>query len=272
MLQAVLRPVPSPISNARLQVILDGDHVLMASNATDFTIGVNHNITLRRMMNNAGDGDDGEGNAGKQFRGFLLRLGPPEEAEDGAVNLDTTDALDRTSDDVVVALEQCVLEEGVGGLSHTNNDLKDSVTGILRMDEMAKDLPLDVTVVIQNRNGISEYYYQRFFLNAVGGGSSVPAPAPVQLPAPAPFVVTPPSAQAPVLVNTKRTESTTEAKCGDSIGAAVARNQGLGGSAGRAKDCSRANGKQVLPDSFGGEGRGEGGGGRQRRTLKGRNY
>lgn len=158
--------ITGAIGNARLQMILDDDLVLRASTRMDFTVGGNHTLTLRKIDDNA-----------ISFRGFLFRLGTPL----GDAAFDTTDALRRTTPDTSVAFEHCVINQGVGGLSHANSNVKESVSGILRLDEPANDMPLDVTVVIQNRNGLSEFYYQRFFLNAVTGttsGPGGPAPAP----------------------------------------------------------------------------------------------
>ena len=40
------------------------------------------------------------------------------------------------------------------------------------MDETDTNLLLDVTVVIQNRDGVSIYYYSQFKLNAVEGAAT----------------------------------------------------------------------------------------------------
>ena len=257
--------ITGPIGNARLQMVLDDQIVMRARDMVNFTIGVDHTLTLRRI-----DED------GIRFRGFLFRLGPGSVA-----SVDTTDALDRTTDDTIIAFEHCVSGQGVGGLSHTNSNLKEQVSGVLRMDVVADKMPLDVTVVIQNRNGLSEFYYQRFIVNAVTtatgpGGPAAPtlpplppsvvdgvppnlAPVlpPVQAPttnAPVVAPVAPPvaapvvSGGAPVVTDRKVPD---EAKCGSLAGAA-----GRGGSAAQSKDCSR-NGSND---------------GARRRKLKGSSY
>lgn len=180
------RPIQTgPIGNARLQMVLDDSVVLRGAVMTNFTIGHNHTLTLRLI-------DD----AGKQFRGFLFRLGPGTQKP----FLDTTDALDSVNREASVAYEHCVIGQGVGGITHTNAELKSNITGILRMDETANYMPLDVTVVIQNRGITSEFYYQQFTLNAVQGPAPVESPTlPSTTPAPAlPDPASAPSTSPPV--------------------------------------------------------------------------
>ena len=55
-----------------------------------------------------------------------------------------------------------MVQYGVGGLTHTNNEIKDTISGVLRLDEIADDLELDVTVVITNQNQESIYYYSSY--------------------------------------------------------------------------------------------------------------
>lgn len=262
-----------PIGNARLQLVLDDRTILRGGRTHDFTVGVDHTLTLQLI-------DD----AGKQFRGFLFRMGR------GFTNqfLDTTDALAPVDLKSAVAYEHCVIGQGVGGLTHTNSDLKTNVTGILRMDEPANSLPLDVNVVIQNRGLVSEFYYQQFTLNAVAGPPTSPAPvtsgpttavpaptisAPVPVPAtPTPDTATPspspaPTTQAPAppttgspateppTTNLPQKKVAPQAKCGS-----LAQRNGRGGAAAQAKDCA----------SRGGGGGGGNGNGNTRRRLKGR--
>lgn len=80
----------------------------------------------------------------------------------------TGDALTTTSIDVRVA-SLCTDFEGVGGVTHVSNSEKPVVTALLKVDVIATDLPLDVTVVVQNSGDTdsSEYYYSGFFLSAI---------------------------------------------------------------------------------------------------------
>lgn len=265
--------ITGSIGNVRLQMVLDDQFALRGATTMDFTVGGNHTLTLRMIDDTA-----------TAFRGFLFRLGTPLDN----TAFDTTDALQRTTSDTSVAFEHCVINQGVGGLSHANANVKESVSGILRLDEPANNMPLDVTVVIQNRNGLSEFYYQRFFLNAVTGttsgpGGPAPAPqtptmttlppaladsippnlAPVQAPAvAAPVLTTSAPSVAPVTTTAApvggvgtdppATRKEPDASKCDSLGSTGDR----GGSAGQSKDCSRV--------SAGGAGR--------RRKLKGSSY
>ena len=266
--------ITGTIGNVRLQMVLDDQFVLRSANTMDFTVGGNHTLTLRMMDDTA-----------TAFRGFLFRLGKPL---DNAA-FDTTDAFRRTTRDTSVAFEHCVINEGVGGLSHANANVKESVSGILRLDEPANNMPLDVTVVIQNRNGLSEFYYQRFFLNAVTGttsGPGGPAPgpqtptsnlAPVLAPVLPPNLapVLPPAVAAPVMTTSAPSVapvSATAAPVGGGVGTdppvidrkepdaskcdSLGSQGDRGGSAGQNKDCSRVSA----------------GGGTRRRKLKGSSY
>ena len=95
------------------------------------------------------------------FRGFLLRLGGGG-VRAGDTGIDTTVALSSANDNVKEAFAACVLSQGVGGMTHTDNNLKTAVSGILRLEETATDLQLDVTIVVENRNSNSEYYYSSY--------------------------------------------------------------------------------------------------------------
>ena len=113
------------------------------------------------------------------FRGFLIRI----EGE----NVDTTDYLDIPEGDVnIQVVSLCVLIEEVGGVAHTNNNEKTEITALLRLIEPTNNLSMDVTMVVQNRDGKAEWYNSRYILNAVTGeGQATVAPSI----SPAPFPV-----------------------------------------------------------------------------------
>jgi hypothetical protein len=90
----------------------------------------------------------------KTFRGFLMRLGETEAQTDGAFTVTGTD---------IKNADVCF---DVGGVTHTSNDDKTTVTATLNLDAIASDMPLDVTIVVQNSDGISDYYYSQFLLTA----------------------------------------------------------------------------------------------------------
>jgi hypothetical protein len=133
-------------------VYLDG--VVLAPGATaNFSVGIPHNLTLTAV---------GAGNA---FAGLLFRLGG---------DADTTKALQvpHGDTDLKVAELVCVQAEKAGGVTHKNNNGWTTKTVVLHLDGYASDLPLDVTVVVQNDNVASIWYYSAYTLNAVGGNVS----------------------------------------------------------------------------------------------------
>jgi hypothetical protein len=113
------------------------------------------------------------------YLGFLVRLASP-------VGIDTTAALTPFSDDkdTQVATDTCINIEGVGGLTHTNNDPKCKSQSILEMDEVAQGLILDVTVVVANKGFNSVYYSSQYILNAVTPKITVPTTPDVVYPKP----------------------------------------------------------------------------------------
>lgn len=117
------------------------------------------------------------------FRGFLVRI-----EGDG---VDTTEYLDiAEGDEEIRIVSLCVIVEGVGGVSHTNNDPKTEATALLRLPEVAMNLRMDVTMVVQNRDGQAEWYNSRYILNA--GGATV-APTISHAPSPVPTITSLPT-------------------------------------------------------------------------------
>jgi hypothetical protein len=134
-----------------------GNNILKTDVPVEFESGRPHFLTL-----------SSSGNA--PFLGFLVRLSSPD-------GIDTTVALTPFENDkkTQVATDTCINIEGVGGLTHTNNDPKTFSQSILQIDEAAQGLILDVTVVVANAGFFSDFYYSQYTLNAV---TSAPAPSP----------------------------------------------------------------------------------------------
>lgn len=137
-----------PLSDQAIQISING--VVLDPN-TEFNVPIGVDHVWRVDM--PGDG----------FRGYLLRL------DGGDSSLDTTDALSNIPGmgGTVQVAKVCVDKEGVGGVTHTSRALKNTVQGRLRLDDVGENLSLDVTVVLQNRNGLSQFYYTPFVVNAV---------------------------------------------------------------------------------------------------------
>jgi hypothetical protein len=130
-------------------VLLDGV-ALTPGVPASFTVGHNHNLTLSRETG---------------YKGLLFRL--------GGVG---TNALLPFFSDTNVQLNVYCLQEQVSGVTHTSNNVKNLTTINLRYDTPAKNLPLDVTVVIQNSFQISIFYYSGFTLNAASVTSPTSKP------------------------------------------------------------------------------------------------
>ncbi|CAB9503685.1 expressed unknown protein [Seminavis robusta] len=93
------------------------------------------------------------------FKGFLLRL-------DGAVfdAADVTYGFDPSEEDEIQQAAVCT--GGAEGWTHTNNSPKSTVSVSITLGAARSDLRLDVTVVISNSAGVSEYYYTGYDLSA----------------------------------------------------------------------------------------------------------
>lgn len=135
-----------PLSDKGFQVHLNGSP-LDSESQNDVPLSNDHELKLVASATDT------------FFRGFLIRI-----EGDG---VDTTDYLDAPEGDENISVASlCVLVEDVGGVSHTNNGEKTEATAILRLPEVAMNLAMDVTMVVQNRDGAAEWYNSRFILNA----------------------------------------------------------------------------------------------------------
>jgi hypothetical protein len=176
---AILAPSSSHATNSQvggtnltdfgITVALNGE-LLDPTVAKDFMTGENHTLTITAKD--------------APFLGFLARI----EGSGDDMFLDTTSALTSDSADVQVAVSTCINVNRVGGVSHTNSNEKESVSAILNMDDPAAGLLLDVTVVIRNVDleDVSEWYFSRFTLNAVGPPTVSPTIMPTSMGTPIP--------------------------------------------------------------------------------------
>lgn len=145
------------------EVRLDGE-LLIPEEPFDFSVGDDHTIQLTATFD------------GTFFRGFLIRL-------EGDIFVDTTQALIPPAENgEIQQSELCIDDQDVGGLTHTNRADKTSISGILNLDLEAQDLQMDVTMVVQNVQAISEWYYAGYTLNAVSESVSESV-APTEAPA-----------------------------------------------------------------------------------------
>lgn len=91
----------------------------------------------------------------KIFRGFLIRLGTT-----------ASKALQPLSGSKNVQVAAVCPSYGAVGLTHTLNTTKVGVSGYLDVSTVGK-LPLDVTIVVQNRQHKSIFYHSGFTLNFI---------------------------------------------------------------------------------------------------------
>jgi hypothetical protein len=147
-----------PLSDAGISVTLNDD-TLDPDTPTEISTMEEYNLTI------VSDGT-------KPFTGFLARIGGSGDDP----FLDTTTALDAYDTQAQVAEATCVQINRVGGVSHTNAAPKTVVSSLLKMDDAANGLLLDITVVIRNVDAlnVSEWYFSRYELNAVAPPSMAP--------------------------------------------------------------------------------------------------
>jgi hypothetical protein len=110
----------------------------------------------------------------KGFKGFLIRLGAgEEEGEDQGVarqaEVDFTSVLMADDEDESVQEESTHCpDENAGGLTHTSNDVKTTVSGMFEIPQpVAGGVMMDVTVVMENGE-VSEYYHTSYMLTVEG--------------------------------------------------------------------------------------------------------
>jgi len=132
-----------PLSDGGFSVTL-GDTVLAQFQTFTFPINTKTSLTIN--------------SSSKQFKGFLIRLG-----ETGAM---TDLAFDGNTDSQLKVSPLCTAA-GVGGITHTTSDDKTTITAYLNLDAVAADMPLDVTIVVDNDSVESIYYYSRFIVSSI---------------------------------------------------------------------------------------------------------
>ena len=123
--------------------------------------------------------------SGKGVKGFLVRLGERHDAtlakssssSSTASAYDFTNSLSPIPNDennpyleadanAVKIEENFCATDNAGGITHTDNSPKYIIKGELLLEEALEDLVLDVTVVVDNAGGTSEFYYSQFWLKS----------------------------------------------------------------------------------------------------------
>jgi len=146
-----------PLSDHGLELRLDGKK-LASESFSQITAGTKHSLELVATS------------SGKTFRGFLMRI--------ESLDIDTTEVLSVPSNANEIQVPSlCVNNEGVGGLTHTGPQDKTRVQGFLQVDDLALlDMFLEVTVVVQNSVGVSEWYFSEYTFEAKSAQPPTPEP------------------------------------------------------------------------------------------------
>ena len=137
--------------------------------------GVEHTITLDVTGTNS---------AVTFFRGFLIRLGETDVPTLGVV---------QPVDTAISAVPGVCTNAGVGGVGHNSRVDKTTASAKVMLSSPAASMPLDVTAVVANRNGVSEYYYSSYTLSLETVTAAPVTAAPV-----APVAPVAPTTPAPV--------------------------------------------------------------------------
>ena len=128
--------------------------------AVTLPVGVEHIITLEVTGSNPGV---------TFFRGYLIRL--------GSTDISTVRALQPVDRGDWPGSSLC-FSQNAGHVGHLGNLEKTTASGAMMLSSPAADMPLDVTVVVSNRNGVSEYYYANYTISVQDGTAAPVTPAP----------------------------------------------------------------------------------------------
>ncbi|GAX25608.1 hypothetical protein FisN_28Hh083 [Fistulifera solaris] len=120
---------------------------------------------------------------GTEFKGILIRV--------GGAGVDQV-----TSSDLTAPAEAC---GDVGSVTHSDNSPKTVGTASVSLDAAAT-LDVDISVVLENEDNVSTFYYSAFQINAVDDSTPVETDAPVEETTEAPMEgeTTEPPAMTPV--------------------------------------------------------------------------
>jgi hypothetical protein len=114
--------------------IIVGGETLEVDEPVELEAGITYSISLESI---------GQGPGASSFRGHLLRL---NEGDEG---ISTVNAF-LVSDPSSQIAGACILQDQVGGLSHTDSDEKNNAGGQIRMLEADTNVVLEVWVVVRN--------------------------------------------------------------------------------------------------------------------------
>jgi hypothetical protein len=134
-------PTTGSLADGGFSVSLGGSKLAEGTPST-FSINTDYALTIR----------------GGTFRGFLMRL--------GNTGVSTEEVFSVFGSDIQLA----AVCTDVGGVTHSSPDEKTEVAAALNLEAAASNMPLDVTIVVKNSGGASEYYYSQFELSSKEAG------------------------------------------------------------------------------------------------------
>jgi len=128
--------ITESLSDGGIIVRIDGN-ILQEGVTPPLQIGRSYNVSIERTLG--------------PFRGILWRIGSGLRGSDTAAAVSVNDNLLKVS--------QPCLDASVGGVTHTSNEDKDSVSFTMTLDTLDIEMPIDLTVVISIEP--SEFYYSQ---------------------------------------------------------------------------------------------------------------
>lgn len=168
-------PKNGTLEDGSVQVFVDEDRMRPNREYTVW-IGATTELLIRAPL------------SGKGIKGFLIRLGQEETKvldsnnnatatvnKDGhSAYYDLTTALQPPPPDdvnphalnLIQAEDTYCADANAAGLTHTDNTAQFIIKGELRLEVPLEHLRLDVTVVVENDGGSSEFYYTQYQLKA----------------------------------------------------------------------------------------------------------
>lgn len=150
------------IESGGFMVTLDSNPLTMGTPA-DFIAGEPHTLQIVALGSNI-------------FRGFLFRLAGGPTGVAPMFNLAPLFG-DTTAQYSIVCIN-----DFAGGVTHTSNVTKTIASANLTFPIVGNGLNLDISIVVQNRYGVSIFYYSGYVLNSISAVPTPPIPAPTLFP------------------------------------------------------------------------------------------
>eukprot|EP00560_Eucampia_antarctica_P002922 CAMPEP_0197841010 /NCGR_PEP_ID=MMETSP1437-20131217/45931_1 /TAXON_ID=49252 ORGANISM="Eucampia antarctica, Strain CCMP1452" /NCGR_SAMPLE_ID=MMETSP1437 /ASSEMBLY_ACC=CAM_ASM_001096 /LENGTH=339 /DNA_ID=CAMNT_0043450703 /DNA_START=67 /DNA_END=1086 /DNA_ORIENTATION=- len=160
------------LADAGLEVKV-GSEVLDTGTTKEFMTEIEHNVGLEFT-----------GSSGSGFKGFLFRLSSTNNTDASAglkiLSSDDSQKLPSTGERGKNAESNSACANTVAGITHITNNIKQSVSTTLKMEE-ATNLDLEITVVVSNPPK-NKWYYSKYTIKMVAPPTSYPSSQPSMIP------------------------------------------------------------------------------------------